>query len=604
MRLLNTRTGEFIWVENPHQVRYATLSHVWCKDPRRETSYHDMVHFQEEVRSSRERGEMLLEDAVLSKASYKVRGACALARADGIDWLWVDTCCIDKASSAELEGAINAMYTWYSASTVCYVFLQDVDAHEDPYAPGSGFRRSEWHARGWTLQELIAPQVVLFFSRSWRFIGAKHGMAGLVSDITGVDVEVITGARPVNALSVAGRMSWASRRATTKREDEAYSLMGLFGVHISVVYGEGSMAFLRLQEEILKRVPDESIFVWNRALDVHTAPRSPHSGSVEEMHPALFASSPALFSASAAVVSMSKDQLSEVLGLRIPPSTYIATSHGLRVTLPLLRLAEDVFAAVLACQRNDSLLGLVVKKTSTSDVYSIGVLATSSKLVFDSDDLRCMVQFPIQLDGRLASPTSPELTICVKKINILHPSFVPSPRQLSPRRNIPYIVGLSERSVRCLSSLGHRSSLSTSSGTPTAIALSDFDGTPLAAVELRRCECSGLLESEHNHPCWFAVRLTTASSWTAVVEHLDASCAARGLPECCIPEVGHGWQHLEAFVRSSYEPVSSTCSSSPATPDDFSAPETTATPRGSLSRSTSLFAAKARVRTRTRARAR
>ncbi|KAI0715808.1 hypothetical protein C8T65DRAFT_643271 [Cerioporus squamosus] len=577
MRLLNTRTGEFIWVENSHQLRYAILSHVWCKDPRRETSYHDIIRFQDEVRSSRERREILPEDAVLSKASYKIRGACALARADGIDWLWADTCCIDKASSAELEGAINAMYTWYSASTVCYAFLQDVDAHEDPYTPESGFRQSEWHARGWTLQELIAPQVVLFFSRSWRFIGAKHGMAGLIADVTGVDREVIAGHCAVNAVSVARRMSWASRRVTTKREDEAYSLMGIFGVHIPVVYGEGSMAFLRLQEEILKRVPDESIFVWDRALDPRTATRSPHhSPSYEDAHTALFASSPALFSASADVVSLSKDRLSEVLGIPIHPPTYTATAHGLRVTLPLLRLAEDAFAAVLACQLNGTLLGLVVKKTPMTDVYSIDVSDAGSKLVVHSADLRGMVQLPVRINNRLASPTSPELTTCVKEINIVHSSCLPRAMQLLAPRNTPlrsYVVGLSERSMRCLASLGYRSSLSTSSGSPTTITLSSFEGTPLARVELRRCECSSVLGSQPSHLRWFAVCLTTTGSLPAVVDHLpDASCAAQELPERCA--LGDGWHHLEAFVRSHNEHLSSSSSipSSPSNPDQFSAP--------------------------------
>ncbi|RPD59712.1 HET-domain-containing protein [Lentinus tigrinus ALCF2SS1-6] len=562
MRLLNTRTGEFVWVENPHQVRYAALSHVWCKDPRRETSYHDIVRFQDEARSARSRGEILPEDAVLSRASYKIRGACALARADGIDWLWVDTCCIDKASSAELEGAINAMYAWYHGSTVCYVFLQDVDAHEDPYAPDSGFRKSEWHVRGWTLQELIAPRVVLFFSRSWRFIGAKHGMAGLIADVTGVDREVITGHLPVNALSVARRMSWASRRVTTKREDEAYCLMGIFGVHIPVVYGEGSMAFLRLQEEILKRIPDESIFIWDRALYPRTALLDTgHGAFPQDAHPAPFAPSPAFFSTSADIISVPKNRLCEIIGIPIPPTTYTSTSHGVRTTLPLLRLADGLFVAVLACQRNDTLLGLAIKKTPTSNVYSICVLDANHELVH-ADDLSCIVQFPIPLDGT-ALPSTASDTAVVKEVSILNPLYVPPTRQVLPSHYVPlrhHVMGLSERSVRCLASLGYRSSLHAPSVSLTTITLSSFDSRPVASVDLRRCGCSDILSSESTQPCSFAVRVTRYQYKPPVGGYLDDD---GGTLERC--SLGNGWHHLEVAVSSAPSPASDEAPSSSRT---------------------------------------
>ena len=547
MRLLNTRTGEFKWVENPNQFRYAALSHVWSKDPRRETSYGDIARFQEEVRFARARGEVLPEDAVLSKASYKIRGACALARADGIDWLWVDTCCIDKASSAELEGAINAMYEWYASSTVCYVFLQDVDAHEDPFALGSCFRQSEWHARGWTLQELIAPQAVLFFSRSWHFIGAKHGLANLVADVTGVDREVITGEQRVDAVSVSRRMSWASRRITTKREDEAYCLMGILGVHIPVVYGEGPMAFLRLQEELLRRVPDESIFVWDRALYPRTSPQSTAwSGSSEGAQPVLLASSPACFAGSAEVVCVPKGRLSEALGVHIPPSSYTVTSHGLRTTLPLLCLTDDVFVALLACQRNDLLLGMLVKKTSTTDVYSIGVSDFSSEHISRAHGLPCMVQLPLPLDSTPFSSASPKPLVSVREINL--PSYVPSRPVSLPLSNSlrSHVLGLSERSVRCLASIGYRTSHTTSSSSRTTITLSSFEGTRVGSVELKRCKCSGTLKSGPDQPYVFAMRVTPASSTPAVPDYHDTSNVAQAPPELCTCE--YGWRHLQVSV--------------------------------------------------------
>ncbi|EIW51956.1 HET-domain-containing protein, partial [Trametes versicolor FP-101664 SS1] len=176
--------------------------------------------------------------------------------------VWSDACCIDKSSSAELSEAINSMYEWYRLAHVCYVYLEDVPDGDIPSDHTSRFRDSKWHKRGWTLQELIAPERIEFLTRTWRFLGTKIGLASTLEEITGVDFDILTGRATVDSANVARRMSWAAERETSRIEDQAYSLMGIFGVHMSPIYGEGDNAFLRLQEEIIRTIPDHSMFAW------------------------------------------------------------------------------------------------------------------------------------------------------------------------------------------------------------------------------------------------------------------------------------------------------------------------------------------------------
>ncbi|KAI0644277.1 heterokaryon incompatibility protein-domain-containing protein [Trametes meyenii] len=259
MRLLNTHTAQFEWHHDPTLVRYAILSHVW--DINGEESYKDLGSGA--------------ATALLSHVSTKIRECCAYARANGYDLLWIDSCCIDKSSSAELSEAINSMYQWYAQATICYAFLFDVDGDENPRASHSQFRKSKWFTRGWTLQELVASIRVVFLSREWRPLGTLSSLVAVVEEVTGIDRGVLLHQTPLNAISVARRMSWASKRVTTRVEDEAYSLMGIFGVMMPTIYGEGRAAFARLQEEILKQVPDQSIFVWARARILHDGQRAP-----------------------------------------------------------------------------------------------------------------------------------------------------------------------------------------------------------------------------------------------------------------------------------------------------------------------------------------
>ncbi|KAM5545905.1 hypothetical protein V8D89_000031 [Ganoderma adspersum] len=146
--------------------------------------------------------------------SPKVRDACAVARANGYRYIWIDSCCIDKTSSSELSEAINLMYQRYAHAGVCHAFLADVPAKADHGRVGSRFRRSRRFARGWTLQELIAPLHAVFLSKDWVDIGSKHTRAGLVTEITGIGNNGLLHVEPLDRFSVTQRLSWACGRQT------------------------------------------------------------------------------------------------------------------------------------------------------------------------------------------------------------------------------------------------------------------------------------------------------------------------------------------------------------------------------------------------------
>ncbi|KAK4183098.1 hypothetical protein QBC35DRAFT_518450 [Podospora australis] len=216
------------------------------------------------------------------------------AASHGFTYVWIDTCCIDKTSSAELSEAIDSMYRWYQEATVCYAYLADVECNG--YDLQSGTDPHDWFGRGWMRQELIAPSLVVFFNKSWGKVGTKSTLCSLVSEITGIPDDILTGERNVEDASVAQRMSWAAWRRTTRAEDRAYCLMGIFGVNMPMLYGEGGTnAFMRLQEEILKFSNDHSIFAWSTG-----------GGSSMENYRDLLAPSPAYFRNSGWVVEPSE----------------------------------------------------------------------------------------------------------------------------------------------------------------------------------------------------------------------------------------------------------------------------------------------------------
>ncbi|KAH8663075.1 heterokaryon incompatibility protein-domain-containing protein [Tricladium varicosporioides] len=225
---------------------YAILSHKWGKS---EITFQDIE-----------------SDSAEEKVEYeKVRKTCSRAKADGFDYVWIDTCCIDKTSSAELSEAINSMYQWYQESGVCYVYLADVPSN----ATNNEFATSTWFTRGWTLQELIAPSTVIFLDQKWQKIGTKSSRQRIISEITGIPANILLGG-DLESASVAQKMSWASKRETKRVEDIAYCLMGIFGINMPMLYGEGERAFIRLQEEIIKVSDDHSLFAWRSSKSFHS----------------------------------------------------------------------------------------------------------------------------------------------------------------------------------------------------------------------------------------------------------------------------------------------------------------------------------------------
>lgn len=238
MRLLKTDTIEIQMFDYGDIPPYAILSHRWGKD---ELTYQDL----EAGTEAKERKE----------GFKKVRQCCAKAKTDGFDYVWIDTCCIDKTSSAELSEAINSMFNWYHQAERCYAHLADVPSK-------STFKDSEWFTRGWTLQELLAPSDLYFVDEDWKYIGTKITQQQDIPDCTGIPVNILCGDADLDTASIAQRMSWASKRKTQRLEDRAYCLLGIFGIHMPLIYGEGEQAFLRLQEEIMRISHDDSLFAW------------------------------------------------------------------------------------------------------------------------------------------------------------------------------------------------------------------------------------------------------------------------------------------------------------------------------------------------------
>jgi hypothetical protein len=148
------------------------------------------------------------------------------------------------------------MFHWYRNAAKCYVYLADVslDANEKPSRLPweSSFRKSRWFARGWTLQELLAPASVEFFSKEGEQLGNKRSLERHIHEVTGVPVKALRNS-PLSDFSVHERMLWVEKRETTRKEDKAYSLLGIFDVYMPLIYGEGrEKAFMRLRGEIDK----------------------------------------------------------------------------------------------------------------------------------------------------------------------------------------------------------------------------------------------------------------------------------------------------------------------------------------------------------------
>lgn len=327
MRLLNSTTLDLEEFFDDNTPPYAILSHRWLNE---EVSLKDMQ-----------------DGTATKKAGYdKIKRCCDQALKDGFAFAWVDTCCIDKTSSAELTEAINSMYRWYQNAAVCYAYLADVTTN-DPANDGS-FGESVWFTRGWTLQELIAPKVVEFFDCTWRKFGTKQTLKDVISSITKIDIAMLEGADP-DEFSIAKRMAWAAERYTTRSEDRAYSLLGLFKVNMPMLYGEGERAFVRLQEEIMKRSDDQSLFCWKSSCTKYRG---------------LLAKSPRDFIDCANVIP-SKSQWNR--------NPYSVTNKGLSINMPMVGWAMETYLAALDCELEsvpNSRVGIFLQLLPERDQYA------------------------------------------------------------------------------------------------------------------------------------------------------------------------------------------------------------------------------------------
>lgn len=223
MRLLHYGTNGVITLATNWSVQdkvppYAILSHTWHEGE--EVTYEDMVKLQGQNRRGYE----------------KLRFCAQRARLDNLDYFWVDTCCIDKSSSAEVAMEINSMFKRYRDAARCYVYLSDV-ASTGSISTNTGFPNSRWFKRGWTLQELIAPSIVEFFTKDGALLGDKHTLERDIANITGIPLPVLQG-HPLVHYTYDERLSWSQGRITKYEEDAAYSLLGIMDVYLSPIYGE------------------------------------------------------------------------------------------------------------------------------------------------------------------------------------------------------------------------------------------------------------------------------------------------------------------------------------------------------------------------------
>ena len=296
MWLLRTDSAELTFFATPESVPggYAILSHVW--DEREQT-------FQD-IRALHARG-AFADCNPRDLASSKVRNFCVLAESHGYHWAWVDTCCIDKTSSAELSEAINSMFQYYALADVCYAYLRDVLSQDYVEGESSDFRSSIWHKRGWTLQELVAPETVVFLSSEWKALGTKCDLAFLLESITSIPASILRMEAELTSVSIAARMSWAADRETTRPEDEAYCLLGIFGITMPTLYGEGRNAFRRLQEEIMRHYPDTTLFAWGYTVSFPSIQKA-IAGELEKRYLYLLAESASAFRNSGSIVYTSQ----------------------------------------------------------------------------------------------------------------------------------------------------------------------------------------------------------------------------------------------------------------------------------------------------------
>ena len=312
MRLINTHTFEQKdRFQDNRTPPYAILSHRWGEH---EVSFQD---FHNASKATFDNPSAHL-GADKNSGAYKIAHACAQAKKAGLEWLWIDTCCIDKSSSAELGKAINSMFKWYQEAQVCFAHLADVNVQSKTNQKTEVEKEvlnSEWFRRGWTLQEVLAPREMQFFDANWGLIGSRSQLTSIISQAARISPEHLKDFRHA---TIAQKMSWMADRVTSE-EDTAYCMLGIFDLNMDLRYGEGKKAFGRLQEMIISSSTDESIFAWR-------CDRFESSG--------LLAPWPDCFRQSGSII-LRPDKISHAR------PAYQMTSQGLRFPAPVM-LVKDI----------------------------------------------------------------------------------------------------------------------------------------------------------------------------------------------------------------------------------------------------------------------
>ena len=334
------------------KITYAILSHRWIGTE---------IHYEEMVDLGKMNTKQQKE--IRDRQGYKkVVATCKQAEEDNCKWVWVDTCCMDKRNGAELQESMNSMYRWYANAKICYAYLHDVDGSSFPDKVDKKYHKSngrpEWFSRGWTLQEMIAPQILRFFNKDWKPIGDRKWLAPTLEKITGVPVNILQHGLEGNRPCIAQIMSWAANRKTKRVEDRAYSLMGLLDVNMPTVYGEGKKAFHRLQLEIIRSSTDQSIFAWGHDSE------NVRIGSI-------LADSPSDFKDCSTMELMEHDEfIEEFPELSLTGAqdldVFPITNRGIHIWMVLRPYPDSnsVFKAYLPCRTH------TISKFSRSETYS------------------------------------------------------------------------------------------------------------------------------------------------------------------------------------------------------------------------------------------
>ncbi|KAL6824558.1 heterokaryon incompatibility domain-containing protein [Trichoderma sp. SZMC 28015] len=409
MRLLCAKTQKLTEFFGDAIPPYAILSHTWEAE---EITFQDITQ-----------GHSYRES---KKGWAKVIKCCQQAIKDDFEFVWIDTCCIDKSSSAELQEAINSMFKWYEMSLECYVYISDLNhpgLNAELQEIQHAMRRytwSRWFTRGWTLQELLAPASVRFFDSDWLEFGDKISLREQIAAATGISQEVLVDSaidvrRAMDFISIAQRMSWVSRRTTTREEDIAYCLLGIFDVNMPLLYGEGHKAFQRLQEEIIKKSDDQSILAWGFGCEDRT---------LWKVSTAL-AQSPLDFLRCGEMVST---------GAAAPGDGFSMSQRGLRIDLPVLGDFND--GDIVYCLLNCTLTAKSTKG-GTTRLLAVPLARCTSR----ADGAKPRPDEYYRLCNRIPHWVEESEVAASKKMTLYMPSFYRHGDVIRPRLNCRVELG-------------------------------------------------------------------------------------------------------------------------------------------------------------------